>query len=481
MIKISTNKTIQTDLIILPLFEKDQSPIALPQAVLLDFKNTLGATHMVYSNQGQKRILLVGLGHKQKFGPQAWRQAIHSIMSYIRTLDVAQASLVLPKVSKLSPVKFMELTAFGVIFSHYHFDEYKQEKTPRKLQSLELITKISGKKINQAIEHGIIIGLAANEARSLANHPGNLVTPSHLAKYAQELARKYKFACKILGPAEIKKEKMGLLAGVAKGSDEPARFIVLEYLPAGRQAENKKLEPIVLIGKGLTFDSGGISIKPADRMEEMKYDMCGAADVLAIFEAVSQLKLPIHLIGLIPSTENLISGQATKPGDILISKSGVSVEIVNTDAEGRLVLADAIDYARAHFQPKLIIDYATLTGAVLVALGDQLAGFFANTKSYDAGFKKAAATSAENFWPLPMPEEYKEHIKSQVADIRNVGEKGLAGATAGAMFLEHFIGTTPWIHLDIAGTAWTMRPKPSLAVGATAWGVYLTVDFLRNL
>ena len=241
MIKISTNKTIQTDLIILPLFEKDQSPIALPQAVLLDFKNTLGATQMVYSNQGQKRILLVGLGHKQKFGPQAWRQAIHSIMSYIRTLDVAQASLVLPKVSKLSPVKFMELTAFGVIFSHYHFDEYKQEKTPRKLQSLELITKISGKKINQAIEHGIIIGLAANEARSLANHPGNLVTPSHLAKYAQELARKYKFACKILGPAEIKKEKMGLLAGVAKGSDEPARFIVLEYLPAGRQAGNKKI------------------------------------------------------------------------------------------------------------------------------------------------------------------------------------------------------------------------------------------------
>jgi len=323
------------------------------------------------------------------------------------------------------------------------------------------------------LANGVTIGNAANEARNLANHPGNIATPKHLAAHAVELARKYKFSSKVLGPAEIAKEKMGLMMGVAAGSEEPAQFIILEYGP-------KSKPPVVLIGKGLTFDSGGVSIKPADRMEEMKYDMCGGATVLGIFQAAAEMKLPVHLVGLIPSTENLLSGKAVKPGDILKAHDGTTVEVINTDAEGRLVLADAISYAKKYYKPKLMVDYATLTGAILIALGDQVTGFYTNTKSYVQQFEKAGNSSAEQIWHMPLTEKYKEELRSMFADIKNIGEKGSAGATTAALFLEHFVGTTPWIHMDIAGTAWTMRPRNFANPGATAWGVYLTINFLRN-
>ena len=477
----------QSQLLVVPIFTNEKIPallktinktIRIPAEAAADYKNKLGSTQVLYSEG--LRILILGLGEKKNFNNAAWRSAIFSAMSRAQSLDATRASFILPA-SQTSPETMVELTAFAILHSSYEFNEYKKEKKKAKLTIIDLVVKNKSKKLQKALEAGALIGQAANQSRSLANHPGNRITPSHLAKHALDLAKQYKFSCKILEPKEIEKEKMGLFMGVAQGSDEPPRFIVLEYLPAGRQAAFKKKPAIALVGKGLTFDSGGISIKPADRMEEMKYDMCGAADVLGIFQAAAQLKLPVHLVGIIPSTENLISGRATKPGDILISKSGVSVEVINTDAEGRLVLADAIDYVKEHFDPKLIIDYATLTGAVLVALGDEYTGYFSNTKKYDRLFAAASSKTAEKFWPLPLPPEYQEHIKSQIADIRNVGERGLAGSTAGALFLQHFVGGTDWIHLDIAGTAWTMRPKPYTSVGATGWGVYLTIEFLKNV
>ena len=348
----------------------------------------------------------------------------------------------------------------------------KIKKSP-KLNKINIVGPVKAA-FNKALTSGIAIGQAANTSKDLANHPGNVATPTHLAEHAIQLAKHFGFTCKVLGPEEITKEKLGLLAGVSLGSEQPPKFIILEFGP-------KSKPPIVLVGKGLTFDSGGISIKPADKMEEMKYDMCGGATVLGIFEAAALLKLPVHLIGLIPSAENLVSGNAVKPGDILVAHDQTSVEIINTDAEGRLVLADAISFAKKYYKPKLIIDYATLTGAVVVALGEEYTGYFTNTPQYLKQFDKSSKFTSEKFWHLPLAPEYKDQLKSLIADIKNIGDKGSAGSSTAALFLEHFVGATPWIHLDIAGTAWTMRPKPYATPGATAWGVYLTIDFLRNL
>jgi leucyl aminopeptidase len=471
----------QSKFLIIPVFAKEKIPavvraidknLQLPALAIADFKNKLGAAQIVYTQD--LRIMILGLGERKNFTPASWRSAIFSLSSRLQGVEADSCSLIIPSSIPERPDALVELTGFALTHSSYQFNEYKKDKKLSKLGQIDIVVKNKSKKLEKALTNGITIGLAANESRSLANHPGNHATPTTLANHALALAKKYKFSCTVLEPKEIEKEKMGLLMGVSRGSDEPSRFIVLEYGP-------KKKPAVALVGKGLTFDSGGISIKPSERMEEMKYDMCGGADVLGIFQAAAELNLPIHLVGIIPSTENLISGKATKPGDILVSKSGVTVEIINTDAEGRLILGDAIDYVKAHFDPRLIIDYATLTGAVLVALGDEYTGFFSNTKKYDRLFAQASTRTAEKFWPLPLPVEYEDHIKSSVAEIRNVGERGLAGATAGGMFLKHFVGETDWIHLDIAGTAWTMRPKSYTGIGATAWGVYLTVDFLRNL
>jgi leucyl aminopeptidase len=462
-----------TDLTVLPLFtnERPDKKHNLPLKAVGDFKNKAGATQLIYTDQG--RILLLGLGEKKEFSTIKWRSAIHTVINSAIYLETESVNLILPKISSGQLESFLELTGFSLVFSSYRFNNYKKEKNGLKLKQINIIGSISAK-LTKALARGVTIGAAANTSKDLANHPGNVATPTHLASHALQIAKKYKFSAKVLGPEEIKKEKLGLLTGVSLGSEEPPQFIVLEYGP-------KSKPPIVLVGKGLTFDSGGVSIKPADRMEEMKYDMAGGATVLGIFEAVAQLKLPVHIVGLIPSTENLLSGKAVKPGDILISHDESSVEIINTDAEGRLVLADAISFAKKYYKPKLIVDYATLTGAVLIALGDEYTGYFTNTHDYLKQFNKSSAFTAEKIWHLPLAPEYKDQLRSMVADIKNIGEKGSAGSSTAALFLEHFVGKTPWIHMDIAGTAWTMRPKTYASPGATAWGVYLTVDFLRNI
>lgn len=473
-IQLSLVKTeTKADLVVLPLFANEVAgkDRGLPTAAVADFKNKPGAAQLLYVNGS--RILILGLGDKKEFDTLKWRTAMHTLMNASLSLGIESLNLILPKFSSAQLESYLELTGFCLAFSSYRFDNYKKEKNKLNLQQVNIVGPVNAK-LHKALANGAAIGIAANTAKDLANHPGNVATPTHLAAHAEELAKKYGFSCKVLGTKEIEKEKLGLLTGVSLGSEQPPKFIVLEYGP-------KSKPPVVLVGKGLTFDSGGVSIKPAERMEEMKYDMAGGATVLGIFEALAQLKLPVHVVGLIPSSENLVSGKAVKPGDILIGHDQTSVEIINTDAEGRLVLADAISYAKKYYKPRLIVDYATLTGAVVIALGDEYTGYFTNTADYQKQFSKSASFTAEKFWHLPLAREYKDQLKSMVADIKNIGEKGSAGSSTAALFLEHFVGATPWIHLDIAGTAWTMRPKAYASPGATAWGVYLTIDFLRNL
>lgn len=465
-----TTKEIETNLEILPLFDK-QIAKDIPEIAKKDFENKIGNTHLIYLNG--KRVLLLGLGEKNKFNPQAWRIAIHSALQIAKSLKAEQISLELPAIGNNKLPEFLELTGFALTFSAYEFDEYKTEKA-KSIKDVFIIAKNATKRLSSALEGGMVIGRAANSAKDLANHPGNIATPRHLANHAQKIAKQFNFSCKILGPTEIAKEKLGLIQAVAKGSNEPAKLIILEY------GKNQK-QPIVLVGKGLTFDSGGISLKPADKMEEMKYDMAGGAVVIGIFEAAAKLKLPIHIVGIIPSTENLVSGSALKPGDIVKSHLGKTVEVINTDAEGRMVLGDAISYAKKHFNPSLILDYATLTGAVAIALGDQYTGMVTNTKKYSKELLQASAKTAEKFWELPLADEYRDQTKSQIADIKNIGDRGGAGVITGALFLEHFAGSTPWIHFDTGATAWLTSPKPQGSIGATSWGVYLGIDFLRRI
>jgi leucyl aminopeptidase len=313
-------------------------------------------------------------------------------------------------------------------------------------------------------------------ARDLINCPGNEVNPSYLAETAKTLAKRTSLRCKILHKQDMEKLAMGCLLGVAQGSEQPPVLIQLEHTPKGAAGA-----PIVLIGKGITFDSGGISIKPAASMEDMKMDMAGGAAVLGTMQALAQLNYPRRVIGLVPASENLPSGTAVKPGDILRAMSGKTVEVINTDAEGRLILADAISYAVQQFKPACIIDLATLTGAVVVALGNHATGMMGTDDAMMERLQTAGVRSAERVWQLPLFDEYSKQIKSDFADIKNVGGGRDAGSIIGGAFLKEFVGDTPWVHLDIAGTAWTHDGKSYMPKGATGVGIRLLVETLHDL
>lgn len=481
-----TKQLHKLDLTIVPGFMEDKliklKAYGLPMEVIdltaKDFSGKPNELHALYS-QTAGRLLLVGLGSRKNFTVAVLRNAMQSAVMAAKKFQPSSLELILKDRKELQTPESLEMISFACVFGNYSFNHYRQDKPKINLENIYLLTPQTGKTAQAAVERGAKIAAASNRARDLANHPANIATPTHLAEHAKFIADKYKLRLKILDAKDMKKEGMGLLLGVSKGSDEPPKFIVIESLPAGRQVA-KSANPIVLIGKGLTFDSGGISIKPAERMEEMKYDMCGGATVLGILEAAAQLKLKVPLVGLIPASENLLSGGATKPGDILQSMAGKSVEIINTDAEGRLILADAITYAKKYYQPKLIMDFATLTGAIIVALGEGFTGVFGNTSKYNPQLLKASGATAEKLWFMPLADEYKDQMKSLVADIKNVGDKGLGGAITASLFLDYFVQQTPWIHFDIAGTAWTMRGKPHMPPGASAWGVYCMTKFLEN-
>jgi leucyl aminopeptidase len=413
-------------------------------------------------------MLLAGLGKKDEVTAEGLRQAGGKSAAYLRDNGMKKAALSSQVISsfKLSPSLFAE----GASLSLYTYSRYKKEKNGKTLDSFVVLSKPS-KALTQELDWADTMASAVSFAKDLINTPSNDMTPSHLAKAALSL-RKKKLSVRVLERRDAQRLGMGAYLAVAKGSHEPPKFVVLHY-KGGSKA------PLVLVGKSITFDSGGISLKPAEGMEKMKYDMAGGAAVLGVMKAVSEAGLPINLIGVLPATENLPGGSATRPGDIVRTVSGTTVEIINTDAEGRLVVADAIGYAK-RFKPRAVVDIATLTGACSIALGGEVIAMMGNDRRLLDILRRCGEMVYERVWEMPLFEEYKEYIKSDIADIKNTGGKTGSLVTS-AYFLKEFAGDVPWVHLDIAGTAWVERERPYIPKGASGVGVRLLSQFVREL
>ena len=372
----------------------------------------------------------------------------------------------------------LEAIVRGADLGLYDFNTYKSEKKSFRpvLMKITINNKLVPS-INKIIKRGEIISNAIMLSRDLSNLPSNYCTPTYIAQRVKKISSGRPIKTTVFTTQKLKQLGFGGLLGVAQGSKQPPCFIIMEY-SGGKRRE----KPIVFVGKTITFDTGGISIKPSASMDEMKHDKSGGATVIGIMQAVADLKLPVNVVGLIPATENMPGGSAYKPGDILTFYNKKTAEILNTDAEGRVILADALSYAQT-YKPKMIIDFATLTGACIVALGTVASGMIGNDKKIMNLLMKSAEHTGEKVWELPLWDEYKKLIRSDVADIKNIGGRG-AGTITAAAFLSHFVGEYPWVHLDIAGTAWTQEgtPKKSyIKKGATGVGVLLSIDFLRSL
>lgn len=448
---------------------------------LRNFRGKVAETEVLYAPDElpAKRIVVIGLGEKPKYDLQKMRRGIGTASKTLMGLGIRHLSVVLETLKSDSPdvSGLAQAATEAAILGAYRYTAFREVK-PEDETSLDEVTLLleSGKD-RDAVERGIRWGKltaeAANFTRDLQNHPGNWMTPTRLAEAAESMANEVGLTCRVLNKPEMEELKMGGLLGVARGSTEPPKFIILEH-NAGRS----ETDTIVLVGKGVTFDSGGISIKPSERMDEMKFDMSGAAAVIGAMKAVAQLQIPLHVVGLIPSTENLPSGASMKPGDILRASSGTTIEVLNTDAEGRLILADALAYAN-RFNPKAVVDLATLTGACVVALGYYATGLFGRDRNLVERLKRAGEQSGERVWELPLWDDYFEDIKGDYADIKNsAGRWG--GAITAAAFLARFAEGYPWAHLDIAGTAWIEKEKPYLVKGGTGVGVRLLLQFLKD-
>jgi len=439
-----------------------------------DYKGKKDDTLLVYGSGKAQRILLVGIGKASEITRSAIRRAAAIAAKRARGLGTKTFSLAVATEARgsLGAAELAQVLIEGTAQGGWQFTELKKQPEDPKpeIESVELVIDAAdkdeaeaGRRIGDAIAAGYLF------TRNLQMLPGNVCTPSYLGEQAQKLAAAHGFKVTILDKAQIKKEGMGALLAVAQGSAEEPRFIVLEY-GGGSGA------PVALIGKGVTFDSGGISIKPAANMEDMKFDKSGATAVLGTFEVLGRLKPKINVVGLIPATENLPSGTAMKPGDVVKSHLGKTIEIINTDAEGRLILCDALSYAR-RFKPVAAIDAATLTGAVVIALGHHAIGMLGNDEPLLAEVRDAGERAGERCWPLPLWDDYRELLKSDVADVKNSGGRA-AGTIAGAWFLREFVDSFPWVHLDIAGTAYLEGEGPGHAKGPTAVGVRLFTEFL---
>ena len=443
-----------------------------------DFKGELFECLLLHT-QGAlsaSRVLLTGLGKKGEFDLEKWRGAASKAGQCIRNAGIKQFAFPIKKFEGLSEADLAESFVTGLLLGIYQFNEFKtldRDKT-KEIGEIILLGERDEeiKLIGDGLRTGRIISEAVYMARDLVNGPSNQVTPTVLAEKAREIARDQGMEAQVLEVSQAETMGMGAFVAVAKGSQEPGKFIVLEY------NRGKGLDTIALIGKGITFDSGGISIKPSENMERMKDDMSGAAAVLASMQAASKLHLPFHLVGIMPATENLPSGKAYKPGDILKTLSGQTVEVISTDAEGRLILSDALTYS-LRYQPKAIIDLATLTGACVVALGDFVIGLFGNDDVLLKRIEEASSKTGEKAWRFPLWDEYFEYLKSDAADFRNVGTRA-AGAIIGGIFLSKFVEKIPWVHLDIAGPASIEKERPYIPRGGTGAGVRLLIQLLRD-
>ncbi len=423
------------------------------------------------------RVLVVGLGPKKGADADAVRRGASAAVRRARDLGASTAAVFMPA-SGLPARQRAQAIVEGAILGTYRFDRYLKEKSDKAIQALSVVEpeRRSHAAAREGLRMGEIWARATCLSRDLVNEPANVVTPSYLATRAEELARGSGLTLKVLDRADCAKLGMGAYLGVAQGSHEPPKFIHLTYAPKGRPRKR-----VAVIGKGITFDSGGLDLKTADGMLRMKDDMSGAAAVLGIFQALPRLKLPIEVHGLITATENMPSGTAQRPGDIVRTMNGLTIEIGNTDAEGRLTLADALAYAAQETKPDEMIDVATLTGAVVIALGQGISGVLASHDGLCDRVLAAAAAAGERMWRLPLHEEYKEGLKSDVADLNNVSSQRGAGAIVAGLFMRDFSAGIPWAHLDIAGTAFSEREHALGPKGATGVAVRTVLNYLSAL
>ncbi len=444
-----------------------------------DFKGDGGEVAVLYPRglAPPGRVILVGLGKRDAFDLESVRRASGAAVKKAIKLGVTELSSAIHglDVQGLLPEDCAQATVEGLLLGAYSYDDFKTDGADgSSLESLTVLIprRAQSRDIRAGIEAGRITAAGTNLARDLSNAPGNALPPRKLAAAARKMAAQNGLKCRILTRKHIEKERMGALIAVNAGSEEPPRFIVLEY---GEPSDGR--DTLVFIGKGITFDSGGISIKPSGGMEEMKHDMSGAAAVIGAMRAISALKPAVHVVGLVPAAENMPDGRALKPGDVITTLSGKTIEVINTDAEGRLVLADALGFAE-RYNPAAVIDLATLTGACVVALGHAASGMMGNDEALQDRVRAAGEVAGERVWPLPLWKEYHDQIKSHVADVKNTGGRWGGALTAGA-FLEKFAGRS-WVHLDIAGTAYTDTARPYCPKGATGVGVRLLVQLVKD-
>ncbi len=493
---------IRTPLLVLQHFQDDAEPMGATAAVdealdgLLgrlmsrsDFRGRQGEAVVVFPEDAgfpAERILLVGIGERAEYSMQGLRKAVGTAVREAERLRVTEMTVALGHLDRKSEHMGSHYAARGAVegavLAAWDYRDLKTElgRGPDddpvvRLKSVTILAanEDEAEEMRSGADVGRIVAEGENLARELASKPGNIATPSHLADVAKGIAEEGGMEITVFDRAAMEKEGFGGILGVAAGSDEEPRFIVLEYRGGAADAR-----PVALVGKGVTFDSGGISIKPAQKMEEMKYDMSGAAAVLGAMQAVARLRPRINVVALVPATENLPSARALKPGDVLTMYSGKTVEIINTDAEGRLILADALAYAQ-RFDPVAIVDAATLTGAVVIALGHEAVGLMGNDGQLMDEVRAVGERTGERCWPLPLWDHYRKQIKSDVADIKNSGGRPAGCITAG-WFLKEFVGDVPWVHLDIAGTAYQDEPNSYLRKGPTGVPTRLFIEWIRD-
>jgi leucyl aminopeptidase len=454
-----------------------------------EFKATLGETLLLHAPHGLKaeRLLIVGLGKAKSLSVDEIRKGAGTAVRAAKPLGVREVAIAFPEDDVLRDKSREALPGLliaralveGAELGEPDWDTYRSDRKDRSVRALTVIVpkKLQQDAIQTGFDEGVIVSSAQNFTRSLVNEPGNVLTPTELGRRAAAMCLEMGLRCEVYSTEKLHELKMGAFWAVAQGSEQPPALIVMTYEPADGAAKDA---PVMgLVGKGITFDTGGISIKPADGMEKMKFDMAGAAAMIGAMRAIAQLKPKVKVIGVVCSAENMPDGGAFKPGDVVTAMSGKTIEVVNTDAEGRLVLADGLHYAKTLGCTHLI-NAATLTGACVVALGILNAGLFSNDDAAVDKFQAGTKVSGEKFWRLPCTDDYKDQIKSQIADMMNTGKNRYGGATSAAMFLKEFVGETPWVHLDIAGCAWNEETKPWIPYGPTGIAVRSIVEWVRG-
>ena len=459
-----------------------------------EFKAALGETLLLHApaNCAAERLLIVGLGSVKALTPQQVRKGAGTAVRFAKARGLRELAVVFPEDRALTDEHLDALPcelsaralAEGVLVADFDIDTYRSERKDNSLSGLSVLS-VEAERRNQAelqrgFNEGVVVGQSQNFARSLVNEPGNVLTPTELGRRAAAMATETGLSAEVYSTDKVLELGMGAFAAVARGSAEPPALIVLRYEPSAIPAEGAPL--IGLVGKGITFDTGGISIKPADNMDKMKYDMAGAAAMLGAMRAIALLKPTVRVLCVVCSAENMPDGLAYKPGDVLTAMSGKTIEILNTDAEGRLVLADGLHYAQ-QLGATHLIDAATLTGAIGVALGQLNAGLFSNDDATAQQFLQTLAASGEGFWRLPCTDEYRDQIKSSIADIMNTGNSRYGGSITAAMFLKEFVGDAPlipWIHLDIASTAWIDTDKAWQGKGPSGIAVRSITEWVRS-